>query len=283
MSKYSINGTTLDNIAAPIMSMRGLTGGLTPEEMGTNANTVLVNVTDALNTIAAKGVDISGMNSDNLAALIAAVPQIPQSAAQRVQAYITEKIPSLRREESEEIVALRQMIEALRGEVESAGLKDADKASLLARLDEMYTRLDDGYADIAALQEIRDAMDGMQQTVKELTPRDTYMAAMIEYESLRFLGEAIYDQNMDVVVMILDSIGRQLHEDPQIPNYGKPGKGPRLQKGMTLAIEPMICEGDWEVDVLLDDWTAVTVDGGLAAHYENTVVITDGEPELLTL
>lgn len=147
-----------------------------------------------------------------LAALIAAVPQIPQSAAQRVQAYITEKIPSLRREESEEIVALRQMIEALRGEVESAGLKDADKASLLARLDEMYTRLDDGYADIAALQEIRDAMDGMQQTVKELTPRDTYMAAMIEYESLRFLGEAIYDQNMDVVVMILDSIGRQLHE-----------------------------------------------------------------------
>ena len=78
-------------------------------------------------------------------------------------------------------------------------------------------------------------------------------------------------------------IGHEMHEDPQIPNYGKPGKGPRLQRGMTLAIEPMICEGDWEVDVLLDDWTAVTVDGGLSAHYENTVVITDGEPELLTL
>jgi methionyl aminopeptidase len=78
-------------------------------------------------------------------------------------------------------------------------------------------------------------------------------------------------------------IGRKMHEDPQIPNYGKAGKGPRLQRGMTLAIEPMICEGDYEVDVLLDDWTAVTVDGGLSAHYENTVVITDGEPELLTL
>ena len=78
-------------------------------------------------------------------------------------------------------------------------------------------------------------------------------------------------------------IGHEMHEDPQIPNYGKPGKGPRLQRGLTLAIEPMICEGDWEVDVLLDDWTAVTVDGGLSAHYENTVVITDGEPELLTL
>ena len=78
-------------------------------------------------------------------------------------------------------------------------------------------------------------------------------------------------------------IGSSMHEDPQIPNYGRPGKGPRLQAGMTLAIEPMITEGSYEVDVLADDWTAVTVDGGLAAHYENTVVITDGEPELLTL
>ena len=78
-------------------------------------------------------------------------------------------------------------------------------------------------------------------------------------------------------------IGNKMHEDPQIPNYGKAGKGPRLQAGMTLAIEPMICQGSYEVDVLLDDWTAVTVDGGLAAHYENTVVIPDGEPELLTL
>lgn len=78
-------------------------------------------------------------------------------------------------------------------------------------------------------------------------------------------------------------IGSSMHEDPQIPNYGKPGKGPRLQQGMVLAIEPMICQGSYEIDVLTDDWTAVTVDGGLAAHYENTVVITDGEPELLTL
>lgn len=78
-------------------------------------------------------------------------------------------------------------------------------------------------------------------------------------------------------------IGSDMHEDPQIPNYGKPGKGPRLQKGMTLAIEPMITQGSYDVDVLQDNWTAVTIDGGLAAHYENTVVITDGEPQLLTL
>ena len=78
-------------------------------------------------------------------------------------------------------------------------------------------------------------------------------------------------------------IGSEMHEDPQIPNVGKAGKGPRLQPGMTLAIEPMITQGTWEVDILEDDWTAVTLDGGLAAHYENTVVIMDGEPELLTL
>ena len=78
-------------------------------------------------------------------------------------------------------------------------------------------------------------------------------------------------------------IGSEMHEDPQIPNVGKAGKGPRLQPGMTLAIEPMITQGTWEVDILEDDWTAVTLDGGLAAHYENTVVITDGEQELLTL
>lgn len=78
-------------------------------------------------------------------------------------------------------------------------------------------------------------------------------------------------------------VGRNMHEDPQIPNYGKPGKGPRLMSGMVLAIEPMICQGDYEVETLLNNWTVVTADGKLSAHYENTVVITDGEPELLTL
>lgn len=78
-------------------------------------------------------------------------------------------------------------------------------------------------------------------------------------------------------------VGRDMHEDPQIPNYGKPGKGPRLVSGMVFAIEPMICQGGYEVETLLNDWTVVTADGKLAAHYENTVVINDGEPELLTL
>jgi methionyl aminopeptidase len=78
-------------------------------------------------------------------------------------------------------------------------------------------------------------------------------------------------------------IGSEMHEDPQIPNYVCPGPNPRMQKGMTIAVEPMICQGDWEIEVLDDDWTAVTVDGGWAAHYENTIVVTDGEPEIITL
>lgn len=78
-------------------------------------------------------------------------------------------------------------------------------------------------------------------------------------------------------------IGRDMHEEPQIPNFGKAGRGPRLTKGMVFAIEPMICEGGYDVMTLANDWTVVTLDGKLSAHYENTVVITDGEPELLTL
>ena len=78
-------------------------------------------------------------------------------------------------------------------------------------------------------------------------------------------------------------VGHDLHEDPPVPNYGKSHHGPRLVPGMTLAIEPMIAVGDYDVEILSNDWTAVTTDGSFAAHYENTVVITDGEPRILTL
>ena len=78
-------------------------------------------------------------------------------------------------------------------------------------------------------------------------------------------------------------IGTHLHEDPQIPNYEMIRRGPKLRRGMTLAIEPMINMGTCEVEWLDDDWTVVTRDGALSAHYENTVLITEGEPKLLTL
>ena len=78
-------------------------------------------------------------------------------------------------------------------------------------------------------------------------------------------------------------IGADLHEDPSVPNYGKAGRGPRLVKGMTLAVEPMVNMGAAAIRVLDDDWTVVTRDGSLCAHYENTILITDGEPEILTM
>lgn len=78
-------------------------------------------------------------------------------------------------------------------------------------------------------------------------------------------------------------IGMHLHEDPEIPNYQMQRRGMRLKAGMTLAIEPMINIGTWQVDWLDDDWTVVTRDGSLSAHYENTVLITEDEPKLLTV
>jgi len=77
-------------------------------------------------------------------------------------------------------------------------------------------------------------------------------------------------------------IGTKPHEEPQVPNFGRPGRGPRLQAGMTLAIEPMINMGTYEVRTLSDNWTVVTLDAKLSAHFEHTIAITDDQPEILT-
>jgi methionyl aminopeptidase len=78
-------------------------------------------------------------------------------------------------------------------------------------------------------------------------------------------------------------VGRDLHEDPLVPNFGPSGEGPVLQKGMTLAIEPMVTTGDWQTRVASNKWTVLTVDGSLAAHFEHTIAISEDEAEILTL
>ncbi|MCL2170220.1 MAG: type I methionyl aminopeptidase [Defluviitaleaceae bacterium] len=78
-------------------------------------------------------------------------------------------------------------------------------------------------------------------------------------------------------------VGAEIHEEPEITNFNQKKRGPRLKAGMTIAIEPMVTLGSHEVEILSDGWTVVTKDGSLAAHYENTVLITDGEPEILTI
>ena len=77
-------------------------------------------------------------------------------------------------------------------------------------------------------------------------------------------------------------IGRELHEEPQIPNFGLPGTGPVLKRGMTIALEPMVNAGDWHTRLGNDHWTVLTADGSLSAHFEHTIVVTEAEPEVLT-
>lgn len=100
----------------------------------------------------------------------------------------------------------------------------------------------------------------------------------------RAIGEYAESFGFGVVRdMVGHGIGTKLHEDPQIPNFAQKKRGIRLSPGMTLAIEPMITMGTWEIEWLDDDWTVVTADGSMAAHYENTILITEGDPEILTL
>ncbi len=98
------------------------------------------------------------------------------------------------------------------------------------------------------------------------------------------IGEYVKSQGYSVVREFQGhGIGKEMHEDPGIPNYGKAGKGIRLEPGMTLAIEPMVIQGKPNILELDDGWTIITEDGTLAAHYENTILITEKEPEVLTI
>ena len=109
--------------------------------------------------------------------------------------------------------------------------------------------------------------------VGEITP--DICGAIGDYASSRGFG-VVRD-------LVGHGIGTGMHEDPEVPNYRMKHRGIRLQAGMTLAIEPMITNGTWEVNWGSDGWTVTTKDGSLAAHYENTILITDGEPEILSL
>lgn len=103
------------------------------------------------------------------------------------------------------------------------------------------------------------------------------------YDISSAIQRQVEDNGFSVVKLFVGhGIGRELHEEPQVPNYGIQGHGPRLRQGMTLAIEPMVNAGTHEVRILDDGWTAVTTDGKKSAHFEHTVLITSGEPEILT-
>jgi len=147
---------------------------------------------------------------------------------------------------------------------------------------------DDFYGDAAITVPVGELSDVTKQLVS-VTEASLYAAIEKAVPGNR-LGDISYSvqnyvesRGFSVVRdFVGHGIGRSLHEDPQIPNYGFPGKGIKLKPGMVLAIEPMINEKSFEVEVLNDNWTVVTCDGGLSAHFEHTVAITENGPEILT-
>lgn len=148
----------------------------------------------------------------------------------------------------------------------------------------------EGYVGDSAKTFMVGAVDDEKRRLVEATRQSFYEGIKFAKTSYRLsdVSNAIqqYAENQGFSVVrdyVGHGVGKDMHESPQIPNFGKPGKGPRLQVGMVLAIEPMINAGTYNVKVLDNNWTVVTTDGKPSAHYEHTVAITDGEPELLTV
>jgi methionyl aminopeptidase len=121
----------------------------------------------------------------------------------------------------------------------------------------------------------------------KLTEASELVANAVVGNRLGDIGSAVEEYNKSCGFSVVrefvgHGIGRDVHEDPNVPNYGTPGRGVRLMNGMTIAVEPMVCAGSAKVKVLSDKWTVVTCDGSLSAHYEHTVAITEEGPILLT-
>jgi methionyl aminopeptidase len=116
---------------------------------------------------------------------------------------------------------------------------------------------------------------------------DKGLAQMVEANRISDISAAVQEyveaQGFSVIRSFVGhGIGHSLHEEPQVPNFGFPGRGPKIKRGLVLALEPMIAAGDWEVEILADGWTAVTKDRSLAAHFEQTVALTDRGAEVLS-
>ena len=147
-----------------------------------------------------------------------------------------------------------------------------------------------GYHSDAARTVIVGDVDEEVRLLVERT-RESFFRGIANAKAGHFLneiGNAIDDYISEfgygiVRDLVGHGVGAHLHEEPEIANYRKLRRGVKLQSGMTLAVEPMISLGDWEVEWLDDEWTVVTADGSPAAHYENTILVTDGEPEILSL
>lgn len=163
-------------------------------------------------------------------------------------------------------------------------LKDGDLISI-----DVGVLKNNFYGDAAISVGVGKVSD-IKQKLMEVTERSLYIGIEQAKESnklqdISFAIQSYVESNGFSVVRDLcgHGVGKYLHEDPSIPNYGKRGAGPNLKKGMTLAIEPMVNVGDWKIIVASDGWTIKTADGTDSAHFEHTILITDKEPEILTV
>jgi len=145
------------------------------------------------------------------------------------------------------------------------------------------------YADSAITIAVGDKVEKEARSLIEVTEKALYLGIekAVEGNRLFDISNAIQELAESSGYGVVRSfvghgIGKNLHEEPEIPNFGKPGTGPRLKNGMVLAIEPMINKGGYEVEILSDGWTAVTKDRSLSAHFEHTVAITNNGPKILT-
>ena len=162
-------------------------------------------------------------------------------------------------------------------------LKDGDILSV-----DVGVEKDGFYADAAITLEIGDNVSDEARRLIRVTKEALELGIKEAVEGKRLFDisyaiQQYVEKNRYSVVreFVGHGIGRKMHEDPEIPNFGYPGTGPRLKNGMVLAIEPMVNEGGYEIEILNDGWTAVTKDRKLSAHFEHTIVVKDTEPEIL--
>ena len=162
-------------------------------------------------------------------------------------------------------------------------LRDGDIVSI-----DIGVVLDGFYGDMARTYPVGEISEEAKRLIAVTeTALEKGIAAAVAGNRLSDIGHAVQSyveaHGMSVVRdFVGHGIGRSMHEEPQIPNFGRPGYGPRLQPGMVMAIEPMVNVGGWEVIVLSDNWTVVTADRSLSAHFEDTVAVTEGGPLILT-
>lgn len=215
--------------------------------------------TAQLDEIAARALEKRGLNSPFLGYAPGGVAPYPAVLCASVNDEIVHGIPGPRELREGDIISLDFGVES--------GGWHGDSAVTIAV----------GEIDADAKRLIETTRDALDKGIEK----------MVAGNRLSDIGHAVQcraeKESFGVVRQFVGhGIGRQMHEPPQVPNYGRPGRGPRLRPGMVFAIEPMVNVGSEKVRVLDDEWTAVTADGSLSAHFEHTVLITEGEPEVLT-